>query len=590
MTTNKKIALLREKMSEKNIDAFIIYSADPHMSEYLPLDWQERSWISGFTGSAGFIVITQNQAALWTDGRYFVQASQELKNSEIILMKDGLDETPYYIDWIISNIPENGNVGVNALTTSHINWKILENTLSKHHISLLDKSLLKEIWKNRETETKHKIFIHPLKWAGKSIKDKLTNIRTKMEEKGVSTHIISSLDDVAWTLNLRGSDVECNPVFLSYIVLNQNECRLYVDLEKVNSEVKKYLEEHQVKIFPYSEFFDDLKQISNEKILISSNSNELIFKTLENNNLLIEAPVPGNLMKAIKNDVELEGFRTVMVRDGVSLAKFFYWLTHQAGKEKMTEYSVGKKLKEFRAEGKNFVGESFGSIIGYEGNGAIVHYSAKENDCKEITNKGSLLIDSGGQYLEGTTDITRVVALGDVSDDFIKNSTLVLKGMINLSLTQFPKGTCGFHLDAIARRPLWNKNKDYAHGTGHGVGSFMNVHEGPQNIRKDINIQTLIPGMVCSNEPGFYFENQYGIRHENLVAVREGEKTPYGTFYYFETLTLCPFFKNTLDPSLLDDVEKEWLNAYHKTCEEKIVPHLDGEIKEWFLDLVKPII
>ena len=299
--------------------------------------------------------------------------------------------------------------------------------------------------------------------------------------------------------------------------------------------------------------------------------------------------VPGNLMKAIKNETELEGFRTVMVRDGVAMVRFLHWLKSNVGKEPMTEYSIGKKLREFRAEGENFVGESFGSIIGYKGNGAIVHYSAKSEGSKEVTNEGSVLVDSGGQYLEGTTDITRTLALGKVSAEFVKDCTLVLKGMINLSLAQFPKGTRGVQLDAIARLPLWKEGKDYAHGTGHGVGSFMNVHEGPQNIRKDMNPQELLAGMVCSNEPGFYVENQYGIRHENLVAVKELRTTEYGTFYGFETLTLCPFFKDVIDAELLTKPEKEWLNAYHKTCEEKLAPHLSGEVKEWFLELVKPI-
>ena len=277
------------------------------------------------------------------------------------------------------------------------------------------------------------------------------------------------------------------------------------------------------------------------------------------------------------------------MRDGVAMVKFFHWLKTNVGKEPMTEYSIGIQLKNFRAMGENFVGESFGSIIGYKGNGAIVHYSAKETDCKEVTNEGSVLIDSGGQYLEGTTDITRVLSLGEVSDEFRKDCTLVLKGMINLSLAKFPKGTRGVQLDTIARLPLWLNGKDYAHGTGHGVGSFMNVHEGPQNIRKDLNPQELLVGMVCSNEPGYYAENQYGIRHENLVAVTEQETTTSGTFYGFETLTICPFFKDTLEVSLLTETEKNWLNAYHKNCEEKLSPYLGGEVKDWFLELVKPI-
>lgn len=591
MTTAKeKVQTLQSKLKQENIDAFIVFSADPHLSEYLPEEWQERTWLTGFTGSAGFVVVTQNKAALWTDGRYFVQAPKELEGSEIQLMKDGVEETPDYIDWIISEIPENGKVGVNALATSNANWKALENKLSAKNRTLVSVDLLKDIWKNRtENSEKNPIYVHPIERAGQSVEDKLMAIRQKMEENETSFHIISSLDDVAWTLNLRGSDVEANPVFLAYILMTKNETTLYVDLDKLEVDARKQMEEAHVKMKPYTEFFHDLNTIKNENIWLAANTNQAVFKALENDNKIFTAPVPGNLMKAIKNETELEGFRTVMVRDGVAMVKFLYWLKHNAGKEKMTEYSIGKKLRNFREEGENFVGESFASIVGYQGNGAIVHYSAKENDSKEVTNNGSILVDSGGQYLEGTTDITRTLALGAVSEQFKIDCTLALQGMIRLSMVCFPKGTKGVQLDAIARLPLWMKGKDYAHGTGHGVGSFMNVHEGPQNIRKDLNHQELLPGMVCSNEPGFYVEKEYGIRHENLIAVKESEVTEFGTFYEFETLTWCPFFKDTLVKEILSVEEIKWLNDYHKTCEEKLGKYFEGEIKDWFLDLVSPL-
>lgn len=590
MTSKEKISLLQKKMQENNIDAFIVYSADPHMSEYLPEEWQERSWLTGFTGSAGFAVVTKDKAALWTDGRYFVQAPLELEGSGVELMKDGVEGTPNYIEWIKSEVPDGGKVGVNALATSNTNWTALEDALAAKHIEVVDIPLLKDIWIERNLNgVKNPVFVHPVERAGKSVQEKLLSIGKKMEEQGASVHIISSLDDVAWTLNLRGSDVQANPVFLGYIVLTKNEAVLFVDLEKLQPEARKQLDDANVKMMPYEEFFPYLKNIKNEKILISPNTNQSVFDALKENNTFIKAPVPGNLMKAQKNEAELAGFRTVMERDGVAMVKFLYWLTHNAGKEAMNEYTIGEKLRGFRAEGENFVGESFGSIIGYKGNGAIVHYSAKKEGSKEVTNDGSILVDSGGQYLEGTTDITRTLALGAVSQEFIHDATLVLKGMIRLSMVQFPKGTRGVQLDAFARIPLWLEGKDYAHGTGHGVGSFMNVHEGPQNIRKDMNPQELLPGMVCSNEPGFYVENQYGIRHENLVAVKEVAKTEYGTFYGFETLTICPFFKNIIDVQLLTQPEKEWLNNYHKWCEEKLAKHLEGDVKEWFLDLVSPV-
>ncbi len=590
MTSKEKIALLQQQMKSEDINAFIVYSSDPHMSEYLPEEWLERAWLTGFTGSAGFVVVTQNKAALWTDGRYFVQAPVELEGSGIELMKDGVEGTPNYIDWIKNEVPENGKVAVNALATSNTNWEMLEQKLASKNIQVIDRPLLKEIWIERTLNNqKNPVFVHPIERAGKSVAQKLSDIREKMKAQNATFHIISSLDDVAWTLNLRGNDVQSNPVFLGYIVLSENDAILFVDQEKLTDEAFEEMDKSGVKIADYEDFFSYLKEIKNENILISPNTNQSIFDTLKSDNHFIKAPVPGNLMKAQKNETELEGFRKVMQRDGVAMVKFLYWLTHQAGKEDMNEYSIGEKLYGFRKEAENFVGESFSSIVGFKGNGAIVHYSAKKDESKEVTNDGSILVDSGAQYLEGTTDITRTLALGAVSEDFKRDSTLVLQGMIRLSMVKFPKGTKGVHLDSIARLPLWMNAKDYAHGTGHGVGSFMNVHEGPQNIRKDMNFQELLPGMVCSNEPGFYLENEYGIRHENLVAVKEFKKTTSGTFYEFETLTICPFFKDTIVKELLLPEEILWLNNYHAWCREKLENDLEGEVKNWFLELVSPI-
>lgn len=590
MTTAEKVSLLRQAMEKNQIDAFIVFSADPHMSEYLPKEWQERKWISGFTGSAGFAVFSQKQAGLWTDGRYFVQAAAELKDSGITLMKMGEESTPDYIDWIISQVPQGGKVAVNALATSHLNWEMLYHKLKNHSINLIDFPLLKEIWTEREAPSKNSVFTHPVERAGKSVSEKLAAIRQKMDDKGATAHIIASLDDVAWTLNLRGSDVEANPVFLGFIYLSLNEAVLFVDLEKLNDEAIKQLDDAKVKMESYDSFYPFLQNIKNQKILISDNTNQAVIEILKAHNTFIIAPVPGNLMKAQKNEAELAGFRTVMERDGVAMVNFLYWLKHSVGKEPMTEYSIGEKLLGFRRAQENFVGVSFGSIVGYQDNGAIMHYSAPKIGSKEVTNRGTILVDSGGQYLEGTTDITRTLALSDeVSDEFKTNYTLVLKGMISLSKVKFPKGTRGVQLDAFARMPLWLKGKDYNHGTGHGVGSFMNVHEGPQNIRKDMNPQELLPGMVCSNEPGFYLDYHYGIRLENLVAVIPAEKTDFGQFLEFETLTFCPFEKELIKKELLSEEEVQWLNHYHKICEEKIGKHLQQEVKDWFLQQVSPL-
>lgn len=589
MTPKEKVASLRTEMKKNNIDAFIVYAADPHMSEYLPSEWQERTWLSGFTGSAGFVVVTQNKAGLWTDGRYFTQAPKELEGSGIDLFKDGMEGTPEYIDWIISETDEGATVAVNGIATSHAHWVALHEKLTKHKRNLKNLPLLKDVWTKRPTPSKNAIFVQPTERSGQSVTDKLTAIREKMKAEGATAHIISSLDDVAWTLNLRGSDVNCNPVFLGYILLTLEECFLFVDLFKLDDTVRNVMKSDGVFLKPYHNFFDHLGMLKNESILIATNSNQSVFEAVKNENSIIEKPVPGNLMKAVKNDTEQEGFRTVMVRDGVAMVKFLHWLTQNVGKEFMDEYSIGQKLHGFRTAGKNFVGNSFGSIVGYKDNGAIMHYSAKSEGSAKVTNDGSVLVDSGGQYLEGTTDITRTFPLGEVSDDFKKDATTALQGMIQLSMAKFPKGTKGVQLDALARMPLWKQGKDFNHGTGHGVGSFLNVHEGPQSIRKEINPVELQAGMVLSNEPGYYVEGQYGIRHENLILVKTWKKNEWNTFYEFETLTLCPFFKSIIVKDMLSQEEIDWINNYHNMVQEKLGPLLESEVKEWFDTLVSPL-
>ncbi|EGV44475.1 aminopeptidase P family protein [Bizionia argentinensis JUB59] len=589
MTAKEKVASLRAEMKKNNIDAFIVYSADPHMGEYLPAEWQERTWLSGFTGSAGFVVVTANKAGLWTDGRYFTQGPEELKGSGIDLFKDGVEGTPNYIDWIISETSDNATIAVNGLATSHANWEALKNKCTKHKRNLKDLPLLNNVWTKRPAASKNAVFVQPIERAGQSVTYKIAAIREKMKAEGATSHVISSLDDVAWTLNLRGSDVQCNPVFLSYVLLTLKDCFLFVDLNKLDENAQNLMKKSGVKLKSYDSFFDYLGTLNNESILIAPNSNQSVFEAVKKDNTIIEKPVPGHVMKAIKNETEQEGFRTVMVRDGVAMVKFLHWLTHTVGKEDLDEYTIGKKLHGFRAEGKNFIGASFDSIVGYKGNGAIIHYSAKSEGSAKVTNDSSILVDSGGQYLEGTTDITRTFPLGDVSDEFKKDATLALQGMIQLSMVKFPKGTRGVQLDALARMPLWKEGKDFNHGTGHGVGSFLNVHEGPMSIRKDLNPNELQEGMVLSNEPGYYVEGKYGIRHENLILINTWKTTEWNTFYEFETLTLCPFFKSIIVKDLLSKEEIDWMNTYHKLVQEKLKPHLEGDVKTWFEDLVSPI-
>ena len=589
MTAQEKIASLRTEMIKNKIDAFIVYSADPHMSEYLPGEWEERTWLSGFTGSAGFVVITSDKAGLWTDGRYFTQGPKELKGSGIDLFKDGIEGTPNYIDWIISETSEGATVAVNGIATSHASWVALEEKLTKQKRHLKDLPLLANVWTKRPAPSKNPVFVQPIERAGQSVTDKIAAIREKMKEEGATAHVISSLDDVAWTLNLRGSDVSCNPVFLGYILLTLEECFLFVDLFKLDDDTQNLMKQLGVFIKPYHNFFDHLSMLKSQSILIAPNSNQSIFEVVKNDNKIIEKPVPGNLMKAVKNETEQQGFRTVMVRDGVAMVKFLHWLTHNVGKEEMDEYSIGLKLHGFRAEGKNFIGNSFGSIVGYKDNGALMHYSAKAEGSSKVTNDGSILVDSGGQYLEGTTDITRTFPLGEVSEEFKIDATTALQGMIQLSMAKFPRGTKGVQLDALARLPLWKVGKDFNHGTGHGVGSFLNVHEGPQSIRKEINTIDLQAGMVLSNEPGYYVEGSYGIRHENLILINTWKTTEWNTFYEFETLTLCPFFKSIIVKDLLSQEEIDWINTYHEMVQEKLGSHFEGELKVWFDSLVTPL-
>ena len=592
MNTKDKLAALRAAMEQEHIDAYIVFSADPHMSEYLPEQWLERQWLTGFTGSAGFVVVTQKAAALWTDGRYFVQAAHELEGSSIEMMKDGLPETPNYKEWLRTQLPDGGTVALNPVATAHTAYQDLQQYFDGSNISIVGKSLLSEVWTERPgVDNTQQINPQKVEFAGETCTEKIAKIREKMASKSCDALVLNALDDIAWTLNLRGSDVAYNPVFLAYLMIEDGGTTVFLHQEKLSAEAKAALADHHVAVQSYDQFFDHLKKINQKTIWLPGSMNQRVYETLAAHNKTVIEPSPVALLKAVKNDAELKGLRQAMMRDGVAMVKFLYWLTHHAAEEGATEFTAGQKLKEIRAEGENFVGESFGSIIGYQGNGAIVHYSAKREEAKKLENVGSILVDSGGQYKDGTTDITRTLPLGPVSQEFITDATLVLQGMIRLSMAKFPAGTRGVQLDTIARLPLWLQGKDYAHGTGHGVGHFLNVHEGPQNIRKDLNPQELLPGMILSDEPGFYVVNQYGIRHENLVAVRKSalSGSAGADFYEFETLTVCPFFTSIIDTKILSDAEIEWLNNYHQWCKDLLGGHLDEPERSWLETLTAPI-
>lgn len=588
-TIPERLESLRQKMKTHDIDAFVVYSADPHMSEYLPEEWKERMWLSGFTGSYGYMAVTLKKAALWTDGRYFVQAAVELKGSGITMMRDRVVGQVHYLDWILAETKKGARIAVNAQLTSHANWVEADKKLSVHQRELVNQPLLNEIWTDRERSERNPIFEHPLERAGQSVLEKLMAIRKEMKNQGATAHVISSLDDVAWTLNLRGSDVAYNPVFLGYILMGEEDIALYVNPEQLTDEAQIAMETAEVEIRLYTDFYSDLENLKGQKVLVDPASNQAIFEALGINSTIILGPPPGNLMKAIKNKTELNGFDIVMVRDGVAMVNFLYWLKHKVGKTPLTEYGIGKKLHEFRSQGENFVGESFATIVGYKGNDALPHYSAKKEGSVEIFAEGSVLIDSGGQYLEGTTDLTRTIPLGEMTEEFKHDYTIVMKAYLALERAKFPKGTRGSQLDDLGRLPLWAEGKDFNHGIGHGVGSFLNVHEGPQAIRKEENPTTLEAGMVLSNEPGYYREGHYGIRHENLMKVVLFKTTEWNTFFQFEVITLCPFFKEALILEELTKTEKKRFNTYHKMVKEKLSPHLEGAVKEWFLELVKPI-
>lgn len=585
----EKIQKLRERMQTAKIDAFVVYSADPHMSEYLPLHWEERKWLTGFTGSAGMVVFTAESAGLWTDSRYFVQATAELEGTGITLMKQGVAGVPTYEQWLLDQLKENSIVAVNGQCTAYDDWENLQNSLIKKKITLVDNPLLAELWENRPKNDSNSIFIHPLVYAGQSVEDKLAIVREQMKTKNVNLHIVSSLDDIAWLTNLRGDDVAFNPVFLSYLLIDAENATLFADEAKCTDEVRSYLTEVGINLKSYDTIFEYLRGLENQKILIDAHSNQRLIEHLKANNTFVFDAPPSRLLKSVKNTTEVAGVKKAMLKDGVAMVHFLYWLKKNIGEEPMNEVSVSEKLLYFRQQQSHFVGASFNTIAGYNSNGAIVHYAPKLKTAKEIRKEGVLLLDSGGQYLEGTTDITRTIPLGEVSSEFKKDYTLVLKGMIALSKTSFPVGTRGCNIDAIARQPLWENNRNYGHGTGHGVGCFLNVHEGPQNIRQELRDQVLLAGMISSNEPGLYRENEYGIRHENLVLCVEKETTEFGVFLGFETLTLCPFFTETIDTTLFSKDELIWFNEYQQKVKESLLPFLDEEHSEWLTAMCKPI-
>lgn len=591
MNPQQRLQKLRALMYERQIAAVIIPGTDPHASEYSPEHWKEREWISGFNGSAGTVVVTTDDAGLWTDSRYFLQADEQLSGNGIRLFKDGLIETPSITDFLVESLKTGDSVAVNPEMFSIVAVEDLKNQLQQKGIKLnTDYDLLAEVWtENRPPLPLEPIFCLPEKFSGESAKNKIENIRETLKSNGCNAVLYSGLDEVAWLFNIRGNDVSFNPVAIAYAFVDDKQTYLFIPQQKITQEVASQLAADGIAIYDYSKINDFLANLPKETIL-ALDFNRINFSlyakaTCQKRNLpsaVIDA-------KSIKNATELQGIRSAMVRDGVAMVKFLKWLEESIKKEHLTELSVSEKLKAFRSEQKFFAGESFNTIAGYAAHGAIVHYAATEESNATLAPENFLLLDSGGQYFDGTTDITRTIALGELTEQQKTDFTLVLKGHIALAQAVFPYGTCGVQLDILARQYLWQNALNYGHGTGHGVGHFLCVHEGPQNIRTNLNPTILKTGMVISNEPGLYRTNQYGIRTENLVAVVEHESNEFGQFLAFETLTLCPIDKNSINETMLSDSEKAWLNAYHKTVYERIAPHLSDEEKAWLKEKTSEI-
>ena len=588
MTTKEKLSLLRNEMKANGLDAFVVFNADPHMSEYFTPYWEERKWISSFDSSAGYIFITHDKAVLWTDGRYLVQAKNQLTGTGVDFFIEGTKHAPLSQEWLLNELPQGAKVGCNGLCTPHNTWNLLSDTLKRKGITLVDKPLIEKIWKDRPKDDRKPIYVRAEKYTGRSTSDKLATLRGIMAEKGVTHFLVTALDDIAWVTNLRGNDVNFNPVFLAYLCITPKSATLFVDTKQCDDSVKAYLKEQHIELKDYHDYFKELQKLKGETILLSPDANQTIYNTVGEHNTLHIAPSPVQLLKAVKNETELEGFRKAMVKDGVALVNFFYWLENNIGKTPLTEHSLGDIMDKFRAE-QGFLANSFGKIIGYEGNGAIVHYHAATNPEVPMHAKGTVLIDSGAHYIEGTTDITRVIPLGEFSEDFKRDYTLVMKAMITLSTTIFPAGTRGVQLDSITRAILWKNQRDYGHGTGHGVGSYLCVHEGPQSIRKEMRDVPMLEHMVCSNEPGIYCEGRYGIRIENLVAVQKHSSNEFGDFYRLETLTLCPLDTRAVIVDMLTEEERQWLNNYNQWVEKTLSPLVGKEQQAWLKERCKAI-
>lgn len=589
---NQRIEDLRQAMKSHHIDAYIIPSGDAHLSEYTPDRWKSRTWISGFTGSAGTAVVTADKAFLWTDSRYYLQAGEELQGSEMILQRSDEPDTPSIEQYLSTTLSSGATVGVDAACYSVAEFAPLRQSLSHHGISLDGQyDLIDLIWSDRPGVPSNPFYIQKVEFAGERTCDRIVRIRQEYRKYGAEAVVINMVDELCWSFNIRGNDVSYNPVGIGFGFIDDEHAYLFALPEKVPADVRQSLEGEGVEIRPYDDFYSFIAALpaSLKVFYDSKRTSQRVLELLGQRPVIAGDSVISHL-KSIKNEAEIAGIHRAMHRDGVALTRFFIWL-EQALKEgkHVDEYSAGEVLTQFRAKGDLYVSDSFGTICGYKGHGAIVHYSATPESAYTLAPEGMLLLDSGGQYADGTTDITRTIALGEVSEQQKRDYTLVLKGHISIATAQFPKGTRGNQLDILARKALWDCGLSYGHGTGHGVGVFMNVHEGPQNIRTDNNPTPMHLHTFTSNEPGLYRADQYGIRIENLILTVEKEQTEFGTFYGFETMTLCYLDNALVQVDMLTDKERAWYNAYQEHVYQELKPLLTEEEAAWLRHKTQPL-
>ena len=591
-TICKRVEALREVMRREGIDAFVFPSTDPHNGEYVPVHWEGRKWISGFDGSAGTAVVTMDDAALWADSRYFLAAEEQLRGTGFSLMKERIEGTPSISRWLGMKLSavKSPVVGVDgAVNTAASVENMITELRAEGGITVrTNLDPLDIIWTDRPPVPQDKAVIHPLEYAGEPCHEKLARIRQALKERHACGMLAAALDDIAWTLNLRGTDVHCNPVFVSYLLIEPERATLFIDRGKLTPDVEAYLKGEGVGTAGYADVSKALAAYGEYNILMDDGEiNYNLFNAARCRKVVAPSPIPA--MKAVKNSVEIEGFRNAMLRDGIALVKFLRWLRPAVEAGGQTEMSVSAKLEELRAAQPLYRGLSFDTIAAYQEHGAIVHYEPTPATDVPLRPEGFLLLDSGAQYLDGTTDITRTVALGPVTDEQRLVYTLVLKGHIGLELCRFPRGASGTQLDAIARKDMWRYGLNYLHGTGHGVGSYLNVHEGPHQIRMEYKPAPLVEGMTVTDEPGIYLPGLFGVRTENTLLIAPWKETQFGRFLQFEPLTLCPIDTEPIILDMLAAEERDWLNAYHKTVYDRLSPHLDGEDLAWLAAACAPV-